>query len=271
MGEETKEEAPKEEAPKEEKPKKEKPPKEKKPKKERPPRDGPILSFTGPEGSPKIVALMGAMSTIWIGNLIFWAGVNTVAMVPANGLWIFYGIMLWILGLLLILTLDIIDFGDPTLKKIEALEKFYRFEVLLLFGLLILLFELLFINFLPTTAAALGRLLSGILVLVAGILELLIKKGKDIKPSKVVALIGIILAFIEIFFQFAGATTASIWDGIVGLIVVLLLLLSMYEKIKFIPYVWWMVLILGYILYGWVGTLGGTLILISFILMLIEK
>ena len=62
-----------------------------------------------------------------------------------------------------------------------------------------------------------------------------------------------------------------------GIIVVILLLLSMYEKIKFIPYQWWMVLILGFILYGWVipagvsGGTGGTIVLISFILMLLEK
>jgi hypothetical protein len=262
MGEETET---KEEAPKEEKPKKEKPPKEKKPKKERPPRDGPILAFTGPEGAPKIVALMAALSTLLQANNLFWAGVN-----GANAIWVVCGVFLTILGLLLILTLDILNFGDPTLKKIEIFEKFYRFEVLLIFGALILLFEALSINFLIINAGALAVLLGGILVITAMILEIMRKQGKDIKPSKVVALVGIILAFVEIIFQFMGLSLASIWDGIVGVIVVILLLLSMYEKIKFIPYQWWMVLILGYILFGWVGTLGGTLVLISFILMLLE-
>ena len=89
MGEETKEEAPKEA-----KPKKEKPPKEKK---ARAPREGPILQFKGPEGSPKIVALMAALSVILQGSNMFWTGVAAV-----NGLDIFAAVMLVILGLLLI-------------------------------------------------------------------------------------------------------------------------------------------------------------------------
>ena len=68
MGEETKEEPPKEEAPKKEK--------QPKVKKERAPRDGPILQITGPEGSPKIVALMAALAVILQGNNLFWAGLN---------------------------------------------------------------------------------------------------------------------------------------------------------------------------------------------------
>ena len=107
-----------------------------------------------------------------------------------------------------------------------------------------------------------------------------------------VAIIGIVFTGLEIVILFSDPEPANIWDGIVGIIVILLLLLSMYDKIKFIPYQWWMVLILGFILYGWVvapildignimgllfiltfpltGT-GGTLILVSFILMLLEK
>ena len=260
MGEETKEEAPKKEAApkKEEKPKKEKAPKVKK---ERPPREGPIISFTGPEGAPKIVALMGALTTILTGNTIFWAG----------GLGILWGIFLYILGLVLILVIDILDYGDPTLRKIEALEKLYQWWVLLIFGVLILLIELAAISFMVISAAAIYTLFSGILVILAMILELMIQKEKLMKPSKLVCIAGIVFALIEVVLLFSNPVFANVWDGIVGIIVVILLLLSMYEKIKFIPYQWWMVLILGFILYGWVGMTGGTIILISFILMLLEK
>ena len=282
MGEETKEAAPKEAAPKEAAPKKEKAPKEKKPKvkKERAPREGPILAFTGPEGAPKIVALMAALSGILQGNGFFWGGVNLAIAVPGTTLAagpIVAGIFLYILGIILILTLDILDFGDPTLKKIEVFEKFYRFEVLILLGLIIILFELIGINFLLVSAAAIGALLAGILVLVAAIMEIMIKKEKVMKPSKLVCLVGIIITLLEVVFLFGTPTLANIWDGIVAIIVIILLLLSMYEKIKFIPYQWWMVLILGFILYGWVAPIGGatgtggTIVLISFILMLIEK
>ena len=275
MGEETKEEAPKEEAPKEEAPKEEAPKKEKKPKvkKERVPRDGPFLQLTGPEGSPKIVALMAALSVILQGNNLFWAGVNF-----PNPLNVLSGIFLFILGFILILTIDILNFGDPTLKRIEVFEKFYRFEVLLILGILILLFEMLSINFAIGTASALLIMLGGILVIIAAIMEILIKKEKTMKPSKLVALAGIIITILEVVYLFAVPSLSTIWDGIVGIIIIILLLLSMYDKIKFIPYQWWMVLILGFILYGWVSPIGtgaigtgGTIVLISFILMLLEK
>ena len=275
MGEETKEEAPKEEAPKEEAPKEEAPKKEKKPKvkKERAPRDGPILQITGPEGSPKIVALMAALAVILQGSNLFWAGVNFL--IPLS---VLTGIFLFILGVILILTIDILNFGDPLLKRIEIFEKFYRFEVLLILGIVVILFEMLSINFNIGTAGALAVMLGGILVINAAVMEILIKKEKTMKPSKLVALFGIIITMIEVVYLFAAPSLSTIWDGIVGIIVITLLLLSMYDKIKFIPYQWWMVLILGFILYGWVSPIGtgaigtgGTIILISFILMLLEK
>jgi len=268
MGEESIEEAPKEEAPKEETPKKEKAPKVKK---ERTPREGPILQFTGPEGSPKIVALMAALSVILQGSNLFWSGVNSI--VPATmGLNLLCGVFLVILGFVLILTIDILNFGDPTLKRIEIFEKFYRFEVLLILGVVILLFEMLSMSFNIISVTALIVMLGGILVLIAAIMEIVIKKEKTMKPSKLVALVGIIITILEVVFLFGNLTVNNIWDGVIGIIVIILLLLSMYDKIKFIPYQWWMVLILGFILYGWVlpGT-GGTIILISFILMLLEK
>jgi hypothetical protein len=259
MGEETNEAPPKEEAPK----------KEKKPKvkKERAPREGPLVQMTAPEGAPKIVALMAALSVILQGSNLFWTGLNFSLPVSLT-----CGIVLFILGIILILTIDILNFGDPTLKRIEVFEKFYRFEVLLILGLVVIFFEMLSILFALGTLGALAVMLGGILVITSAIMEILIKKEKTIKPSKLVALIGIIITIIEIIYLFAVPNFPNVWDACVGIVVIVLLLLSMYEKIKFIPYQWWMVLILGFVLFGWVspGT-GGTIILISFILMLLEK
>ena len=259
MGEETSEVPPAEEAPK----------KEKKPKvkKERAPREGPLFQMTGPEGSPKIVALMAALSIILQGNNLFWNGINF-----ALPLSLTCGIILFILGIVLILTIDILNFGDPTLKKIEIFEKFYRFEVLLILGAVVIVFEGLSILFAIGSSAALAVLLGGLLVITSGIMEFMVGKGNTIKPSKIVALIGIIITALEVIYLFSNPIFTSIWDACVGIVVIVLLLLSMYEKIKFFPYQWWMVLILGFILFGWVspGT-GGTFILISFILMLLEK
>lgn len=242
---------------------------EKKPKvkKERPPRDGPLFQMTGPEGSPKIVALMAALSIILQGNNLFWTGVNFLLPLSLT-----CGIFLFILGIILILTIDILNFGDPTLKKIEIFEKFYRFEVLLILGIIVILFEMLSINFALGSPVALAVMLGGILVITSSIMEFMINKEKTMKPSKLVALIGIIITLIEVIYLFSVPSLSTIWDACVGIVVIILLLLSMYDKIKFFPYQWWMVLILAFILYGWIspGT-GGTIILISFILMLLEK
>jgi hypothetical protein len=259
MGEETNEAPPKEEAPM----------KEKKPKvkKERAPREGPFFQMIAPEGSPKIVALMAALSILLQGSNLFWAGLNF-----SNPVRLICGIFLFILGLILILTINILNFGDPTLKRIEVFEKFYRFEVLLIIGLVVIFFEMLSIFFALGALGALAVMLGGFLVITSSIMEIFIKKEKIMKPSKLVALIGIIITIVEIIYLFAIPNVSNIWDACVGIVVLVLLLLSMYEKIKFIPYQWWMVLILGFVLFGWVspGT-GGTFVLISFILMLLEK
>jgi len=253
----------------------EKPAKEKKPKT---PREGPILKFIGPEGASKIVVLMAALSIILQGNTAFWAlGVNALP-VP-NGLNIFCGVMLWILGVILILMIGIIGFGSATLKKIEIIEKYYNPIVIILLALLVMLFEILIVAnaFLVvstlTITSILGSILGGLLLIIAAFLEQTKEKEK-MKPSKLVCLVGVIIAIIEAILLFATLPTmfSNIWDGIVALIVAILLILSMYDKITFIPYEWWMVLILGFILYGWVPpAVGGTIVLISFILMLIEK
>jgi len=255
------------------------PAKEKKPKL---PREGPILKFIGPEGASKILVLFAALTIILQGNTAFWAnGVNALP-IP-NGLSIFCGVMLWILGVILILMIGIIGFGIPTLKKIEIVEKYYNPIVIMLLGLLVLLFEILSLgNALLTPSIGIigliiGALLGAILLVIAAILEQTKEKQK-MKPSKLVCLVGVIIAIIEavVLFAIFPFTFQNYWDGVISIIVAILLLLSMYDRIKFIPYEWWMVLILGFILYGWVHPLvqfgtGGTIVLISFILMLIEK
>ncbi|MFX1383954.1 MAG: hypothetical protein ACFFBP_16075 [Promethearchaeota archaeon] len=238
---------------------------------------GAIIKFTGPEGAPKIVALIAALLTILTGSNLFWQGVHNIAINILFGSLIFYGIMLCILGVALILILDILDFGKPRLKKIEEVEKFFRWEVLVIFFFLILLFEALslLIGWDPTNLPNRTRVLSSLLVLTATILEYLRIKDYEIQPSKLVAVMGIIFTLLDIALLITipidTSPIAIFWDTCVGIAVIIFLSLSMVDAIKFIPYQWWMVLILGFIIYGWVGQNGGSLILISFILMLLEK
>ncbi|MBN1799926.1 MAG: hypothetical protein JW891_00370 [Candidatus Lokiarchaeota archaeon] len=215
---------------------------------------------------------MAALVTIWHGTTAFWSGYNSLVPTVTNtagGLMIFAGIMLFILGIIVILVIDILRYGDATLQKMSVFTKFYRFEVLLILGVIILLLEFVGINFAVAITGTDIWLLGGLLLIIAGIMEAF--KKKEMKASKLMALIGCVFAVINIIGLFASGTTQTIFDGILGIIIVILLLLSMFEKIKFIPYQWWMVLILGFILWAYLIGIAGILVLISFILMLAEK
>ncbi|TFF98687.1 MAG: hypothetical protein EU547_00795 [Promethearchaeota archaeon] len=260
------------------------------PKKEPKTKKEPILTFSGPEGASRIITLMAALAIILQGNTAFWTnGVNSFVPGAPPGTNIFFvlniicGVFLYILGVIIILMIGIVEISIKYLEKIEILEKLYRFEFIFVFAGLTILFEVLSTLYLepniPITIY-LSVLLGGVLLVIAAILEII--KDKDvIKPSKFVCLFGCGYSVVEAIILFITLPLAfsNYWDGSVAIIVVILLLLSLFEKIKFIPYEWWMVLILGFILWGWVnpvgsisgGGVGGTLVLISFILMLIEK
>jgi len=264
------------------------PTKEKKPKTKR----GPILSFVGPEGASRIVTLMAALVIILQGNYLFWnVGIDLIGSGGSDllyGLNIFCGIMLYIIGVLIILMIGIVEISIKYLEKVEILEKLYRFEVLFVFAALTILFEVLGTLYLEDAleySVYLSVLIGGVLLVIAAILEII--KEKDIKPSKVMILCGCGYAVFEaiILFITTPLVFENYWDGSIAIIIVILLLLAIFNKIKFIPYEWWMVLIFGVILWGWVnpaltvvgipsltgGGIGGTLVLISFILMLLEK
>lgn len=239
---------------------------------------GPLLSFTGPEGATRIITLIAALIIILQGNNIFWAAVSS-----ANALNIFCGVMLWIIGVIIIFMIGIIEISITYLEKIEVLEKYYRFEVLLILAALTILFEsLTTLSSWPNISAQvyISVLLGGVLLVIAAILEI-IKDKKSIKPSKFTCLVGCGYAILEalVLFLAMPITFPNYWDGVIALIVVVILLLAMFNKIKVVPYEWWMVLILGFILWGWVnpigsvsgGGVGGSLVLISFILMLLEE
>ena len=57
--------------------------------------------------------------------------------------------------------------------------------------------------------------------------------------------------------------------GIVGIIFAIILLLTLYDKIDIkIPYAWWVVLIIGFVIFTWISGVSGTIIMVAFILIL---
>ncbi|MFX1448245.1 MAG: hypothetical protein ACFFCG_08915, partial [Promethearchaeota archaeon] len=57
--------------------------------------------------------------------------------------------------------------------------------------------------------------------------------------------------------------------AIIGIIFAIFLILTLYEKIDIkIPYSWWVVLIIGFVVVTWVSGVSGTIIMVAFILLL---
>ncbi|MFW9949802.1 MAG: hypothetical protein ACFFKA_06725 [Candidatus Thorarchaeota archaeon] len=220
----------------------------------------PKFSITAPSGAARIVALMAALVVIREGITLFWT------LVPLN---IFYGIMEIIFAGILIIVLNIVDFGIPFFKNL------YKWWIILILGFLIMLFEILAL-YLVTTIPLFQMIIAGIyllggmLTIISAILELMVGKEK-MKASQVVALFGVVYTIFEVIVLFTIGGQQNIYHGIIGIIFIVLLLISMQKKIDLkIKYEWWVVLIIGFVLFSWVNPgIGGTIILISFILMLL--
>lgn len=169
-------------------------------------------------------------------------------------------IILGIVGLLIAFvifdSLEIIDF-----KKLKIP---YIWWVLLIIGVLLLLLE--FVVSLDASYSV--TFLAGILVITAAILEILSQK-KSYTASKIVALIGAGWLIYEcIMFILIGSVTL-VALAIVGIIFAIILLLTLFDKIDIkIPYSWWVVLIIGFVIFTWVAPVSGTIIMVSFILIL---
>jgi hypothetical protein len=223
------------------------------------------ISVTPPSGAAKVVALIAALMIIREGIALFWASVGP----PLIALNIFYGIMEIILAGILIIVLNIVNFG------VKFFQKLYLWWVILIIGALVIMFEIFASGFSVLTAATTGMLLGGVLVIIAAILEFMTGKEK-MKASQLVALFGAAYTIFEVVILFLSPTIQNVYHGIIGIIFVALLLISMQNKFDLkIKYEWWVVLIIGFVLYSWVHTgfaafgVGGTIVLISFILMLL--
>jgi len=189
----------------------------------------------------KVVALIGALVVIQVCIGYFATGD------PLN---ILYGIIGLIFAAVIFISLEIVD-----LKKVKIP---YLWWVLLIIGVLLILFEF-----------AVGpSYLGGILVLIAALLEFLSQK-KTYAESKIVALIGACYLIYESVLLFLSGSPTSIALSIVGFVFAIVLILTLQDKIDVkIPYAWWVVLIIGFVVFTWVTPVSGTIIMVAFILIL---
>ena len=186
----------------------------------------------------KVVALIATL--ILIRDSIFYFYTTDV-------LAIIFGIVGLVIAFVVWTSLGIID-----MKKLFIP---YYWWLLLIIGLFLVLVEYL-----------VGpNYLAGLLMITAALLEFLSQK-KPYPASRVVALIGACYAIYE-------AISAMLFGGnigaaIVALIFAIVLILTMTNIDIKIPYTWWVVLIIGFVIFTWAYQVSGTVIMVAFILIL---
>jgi len=189
----------------------------------------------------KVVALIGTLILIRDSISYFYT---------TDVLAIIFGVVGLIIAFVIFDSLEIID-----LKKLKIP---YIWWVLLIIGLLLILFEYLMDS----------SYLAGILVIIAAIIEILSQK-KEYAASKIVTLIGACYVIYESIMFILGDSIASIALAIVGIIFGIILLLTLFDKVDIkVPYTWWVVLIIGFVIFTWVSQVSGTIIMVGFILIL---
>ncbi|MFX1237661.1 MAG: hypothetical protein ACFE8P_08055, partial [Promethearchaeota archaeon] len=116
------------------------------------------------------------------------------------------------------------------------------------------------------------QLASGVLILSASLLELLYEK-KKYRSSKIIAFVGSCFAIVESALGIASRDEFNMFWGVIGVVTTVFLLLSLQKKIKVnIPYTWYFLLIVGFILFTWIEPMGyyvsGKVVMVAFILRL---
>ena len=185
----------------------------------------------------KVVALIATL--ILIRDSIFY-------FYTANPLAIIFGIVGLVLAFVVWTSLGIIDMRQLFIP--------YYWWVLLIIGLFLILVEYL-----------VGpNYLASIMMITAALIEILSQK-KPYPASRVVALIGACYAIYE---AIMGMLSGSVGAAIIALIFAIALILTMTNIGIKIPYTWWVVLIIGFVIFTWAYQVSGTIIMVAFILIL---
>ncbi|MFX1587091.1 MAG: hypothetical protein ACFFC1_02955 [Promethearchaeota archaeon] len=212
----------------------------------------------GEISASKVIAFIGMLFTVYYAIIFFYS------VTIFTGIFVLWGIICLLIAFLIFITLELISFGP--LSKIP-----YQWWLLLIFGAILVLIAYLYI----------GYYLPAILILMAAFIELIMQK-KPYKASKMVAIVGAGFAGYECVILMLSGVTLYIVNAVFGLILIVILLLLIFEVIDFkiFNYSWWVVLLIGFVIYTWISPYaafvggypvlgyGGMIILIAFILIL---
>jgi hypothetical protein len=190
--------------------------------------------------APKVIALIGALILIRDSISYFYT---------ANVLAIIFGIVGLIIAFVIWGSLNIIDMNKLKIPFI--------WWILLIIGLFLILVEYL-----------VGpNYLAGILLLIAALIEFMSTR-KPYPASRIVALIGAIYAIYESVMNMLSGNPRLIGGAIIAIIFAIVLILTLTQVNIKIPYSWWTVLIIGFVIFTWFFIVSGTLILVAFLLIL---
>ncbi|KKK40324.1 hypothetical protein LCGC14_1737710 [marine sediment metagenome] len=214
--------------------------------------------------APKIIAFIALLILVQESALTFIGGVIFQDFL--------FGILGIILAIVIFISLKFIDLGPVKVP--------YYWWLTLIFGVLFVVLGWLTTPGVAGTFGATRPYLGGVLLILAGITEILAEK-KNIVYSKFVAIVGAGFAIYESFNLFilytalpVAANAFLILNGIVGIIAAAILIILVLDKIDIkIPYEWWVVLLLAFIVFTWVSAffagIGGIVLMIAFLLLIL--
>ncbi len=228
--------------------------------------------------APKILYIIAMLFMLLEAVAYFW-----VSEAVGDALLILFGILNIVFIFLMFISLNLVGTGPVKIP--------YFWWLMLIIGVLLILFGYLVADFwgYGTMLLTLGFVwgvvpwpyLAGSLVLLAVIIELLAKK-KDFGASKIVGLLGIALTIFDCIVIFMSYTAAlPIVHGVFGIILAVVLLILMLGLIDIkIPFNWWVLLTIAFVIFTWVSPFalgvypaagwGGLFLMIAWILVLFK-
>jgi hypothetical protein len=186
----------------------------------------------------KLVLFIAMLLTFAQGILYFYA----FALFPLLVMLIFYGILCIVFAVLIFISLDLIGLGRIKLP--------YFWWLMLIIGALLILFDYL-------QSVTVYVYLNGTLVILAVLMELIGEKMK-LEGCKFMIFFGILFGIWDCVTIFIGGVPLSIVNAVFGLILMIILLILLFDFVDIrIPFTWWVLLIIAFVMYQFVSPLAG--------------
>lgn len=184
--------------------------------------------------APKVILFIAML-------FIFQEAIVYFYLATFDPMFILYGILGLVFVFIIFVSLDLVSLGPVKIP--------YWWWLMAIIGVLLIIF-----NYLTG-----GNYLTAVLVLLAVIVELVTGK-KDINASKIMLLFGIAFTIWDCvaIFLIPVFVPILIVNAVFGLILAIILLILVLDLVDIkIPYTWWVVLLIAFVIYNWVMPFAG--------------